>query len=297
MFGFKPTLPPSNTAPAAPPPKPVKRFNPFLPPQPELLVGPAEEYDFNVVLNKFTVVKDHILLTTKAFKNQSCLLSQSELYTLWKATLSFESERSSYLPDGSPNLAPDTQRAFAFHNNGVASGCSVHHRHLQILPWGDMPIADLIRKAGSQKLGVPFTLPSLPFVHSVVLLPASLRQSSHVPTPETGAQLYALYMDAYEAAYAPLGYSRVQLVDHFKGFDEKLEDFHETALSSNFIMTREFIYVTPRTQTRNRGIHVHSMGMAGLLVATSEEELAEIRSHGPMDILKGASVVKDAVKL
>jgi hypothetical protein len=60
-FAIKPGPPP-----AAPPSGPPKRFNPFLPPQPELLVGTVEgAEEWNVVLNKFTVVEGHVLLTTK----------------------------------------------------------------------------------------------------------------------------------------------------------------------------------------------------------------------------------------
>ncbi|KAJ3339425.1 hypothetical protein HDU93_008240 [Gonapodya sp. JEL0774] len=189
-FGFKPTLPSNAAAPPAPPPKPVKRFNPFFPPQADLLVGPVEDSDYQVVLNKFTVAKDHILVTTKA----------------------------------------------------------------------------------------------------------------------------------YEAAYAPLGVSRAQLEDHYKAFDPKFEDFHESAMASNFVMTRyvpgvikgvesgeyavravmptvEFIYVVPRTHHRPHDIHVHSMGIAGLLVATSEEERTIIKKVGPMTILKESAVAKSDGKL
>ena len=67
-FAVKPGPPP-----AAPPKAPVKPFNPVLVPEKALHVGVADSHpEFNVVLNKFTVVENHFLLTTKGGSLNVC---------------------------------------------------------------------------------------------------------------------------------------------------------------------------------------------------------------------------------
>jgi ATP adenylyltransferase len=56
-----------------------KRFNPFLPPEADLLLGtiPPEHI---AVLNKFNVVNNHLLIVTKDFVDQETLLTPQDFY-------------------------------------------------------------------------------------------------------------------------------------------------------------------------------------------------------------------------
>ncbi|KAI9014102.1 hypothetical protein DFJ74DRAFT_681256 [Hyaloraphidium curvatum] len=253
-FAIKP-----GPAPPAPPSGPRKPFNPFLPPQPELLVGQAND-DYNVVMNKFTVIENHILLTTKGFKQQSCVLDRSELGAMW-------SLMQGYGPD-----------AFGFHNNGLASGASVAHRHLQVLPY-KMPLTAAVEahvRSNGIKPYAPFQLPSLPFHH--VLAP--------IPPKADLADLHVCYVKLMELALGADGVRKLNEVD--VGYDM---GFVPEAPGSNLMLTPSWIFVVPRTEPRP-GIHIHSMGLSGLIVATTEEEIEFVKKTGPLNILKNAGVPK-----
>lgn len=87
--------------------------NPFLPPEPALLVGdwpPAHR----LVLNKFPVVPDHLLVVTRAFAPQDAPLELDDLTAL-RALL-------------------DAEDGLAFFNGGTVAGASQPHRHFQLVP-------------------------------------------------------------------------------------------------------------------------------------------------------------------
>jgi len=93
--------------PAAPRPA---NFNPFLPPEPDLLVCEAGPHH-RVLLNKFPVMSRHALLVTRLFEPQSAPLSEAD----WLATADLLQAA-----DG-----------LVFYNGGETAGASQPHRHLQ----------------------------------------------------------------------------------------------------------------------------------------------------------------------
>ena len=63
------------------PNKKKEHFNPFLNPDPNLVVDTV--YDkYNLMLNKFNVAPYHLLLTTKEFESQSDMLNKNDLKSL-----------------------------------------------------------------------------------------------------------------------------------------------------------------------------------------------------------------------
>lgn len=91
--------------------------DPFLPPEPELLVGGISPTHL-AVLNKFNVLDRHLLIVTRAFRSQEEPLDRDDLAALaW------------CLAEGD---------ALGFYNGGAVAGASQPHKHLQLVP---LPLA------------------------------------------------------------------------------------------------------------------------------------------------------------
>jgi len=132
-----------------------RRQNPFLPPDPALLVKEIPPRH-RCVLNKFCVIDRHLLLVTREFESQSRLLTHADFRAL-----------ASCLAEGP---------ALAFYNGGPEAGASQPHKHLQLLPLdriGPPPFAALLNAA---VVGGFERVADLPFQHRLVALPEQLLQ-------------------------------------------------------------------------------------------------------------------------
>ncbi|THF56579.1 ATP adenylyltransferase family protein [Pseudothauera rhizosphaerae] len=127
-------------------------FNPFLPPEPALTVGPLGEAHL-AVLNKFPVIDRHLLVITRAFEDQTAPLTAADF-----AALAFVMG-----PHG----------GLGFYNGGAAAGASQRHKHLQWIPAaaGEASLAPqtarLTAQAGDTAV---HTLAELPYRHAFVRL-------------------------------------------------------------------------------------------------------------------------------
>lgn len=88
-------------------------FNPFLNPDPELLVGDIGP-EHVIILNKFPVCLHHLVIARKEFAEQQTTLELSDFYAL----ASIMSEYG----------------GLGFYNGGPAAGASQRHKHVQWLP-------------------------------------------------------------------------------------------------------------------------------------------------------------------
>lgn len=88
-------------------------FNPFLPPDPDLTIGPLGEHHLGV-LNKFPVIDRHLLIVTRAFETQTAPLTRADFIAL----------ASVMTPLG----------GLGFYNGGPEAGASQRHKHLQWIP-------------------------------------------------------------------------------------------------------------------------------------------------------------------
>jgi ATP adenylyltransferase len=87
--------------------------NPFLPYDPSLWVADIGEHHA-VLLNKFNVIDNHLLIVTKHYEHQDQLLTVSDLSAI--AALVTQ------------------QGGLGFYNGGAVAGASQHHKHLQWVP-------------------------------------------------------------------------------------------------------------------------------------------------------------------
>jgi len=89
------------------------RTDPFLPPDPALVVGDVSDTHV-AVLNKFNVLDDHLLVVTREFRSQEEPLDERDLAAL-----------AACMAAGP---------ALGFYNGGEKAGASQPHKHLQVVP-------------------------------------------------------------------------------------------------------------------------------------------------------------------
>lgn len=129
--------------------------NPFLPPDPELLVGCVSPTHL-AVLNKFNVIADHLLLVTRRFVPQEEPLDLADLDAAARAMAGVD--------------------GLAFYNGGSVGGASQPHKHLQVIPLplgpgpAPTPLDVLLDGADLPAQGAG-RIDRLPFVHAVRALP------------------------------------------------------------------------------------------------------------------------------
>jgi ATP adenylyltransferase len=87
--------------------------DPFLPPYDDDLFVADVSRTHAVLLNKFNVIENHLLLVTRAFEPQSSTLGEEDFRALWACMAELD--------------------GLAFYNSGPTAGASQGHKHLQLV--------------------------------------------------------------------------------------------------------------------------------------------------------------------
>ncbi|MGB7399240.1 ATP adenylyltransferase family protein [Castellaniella sp.] len=131
-------------------------FNPFLHPDPALLVGAVGDHHV-AILNKFPVCLHHLVLARRQFAEQRSPLEEIDFQAL-AAVLSAEG-------------------GLGFYNGGAAAGASQRHKHIQWIPASDQN-ASLQALAAGLPAGLPEGAvarhPALPLAHCFVSIDAGV---------------------------------------------------------------------------------------------------------------------------
>ena len=130
-------LPRGETAKGRGPDAPRLRENPFADPEPDLVVGPIGAHHL-ALLNKFSVVREHLLVVTRAFEEQRTLLRERDFAALVEVMKDAE--------------------VLAFYNGGREAGASQPHRHIQVVtlplsPRRSVPMSALLEH---EPVALPF---------------------------------------------------------------------------------------------------------------------------------------------
>jgi len=227
-----------------------KRFNPFLPPETDLLVGEIQP-DHVAILNKFNVVNNHLLIVTKDFIDQETLLTPQDFYALCWSMNEF------------PSLA--------FYNGGEVGGASQPHKHLQLVPLPlcgaeiSTPMDAVIQTARLDHS--PQSINASPFTHRIAALP-DVSKDIHT----SANKLYKLYLTMLD----DLGLSPVQK-----------QDTWWQSSPYNLLVTREWMLLVPRAREKIESISINSLGFAGSLFVFDNAALQRVHEIGPMQVLKG----------
>jgi ATP adenylyltransferase len=229
-----------------------KAANPFLTPEPALVVGQVSD-THTAVLNKFNVVERHLLLVTRHFEDQEMLLTREDFAALWFCLGEYD--------------------ALGFYNGGREAGASQPHKHLQLVPLPlvsghlSVPIEPLLPAA---EVDTPVTAPALPFVH------AFTRLGGDATAPGCAA---SRSLDLYSAMLRHAG---------MEGAEPSRPK--RQAMPYNFLMTRHWMLLVPRTRDCFEDISLNALAFAGSLFVRNEAQYARLREAGPMHALQAATM-------
>ncbi|MBN1655283.1 MAG: phosphorylase [Deltaproteobacteria bacterium] len=224
--------------------------NPFLPYDRAMFVADISPTHL-CLLNKYNVIEHHLLIVTRAFREQEELLDFEDFEALWICMAEFE--------------------ALGFYNGGEASGASQRHKHLQLVPLPlaergpRVPIEPLI---GSAKFkGRLATIPCFPFVHSIAKLDPILVNDAQRAASET-LRLYRLMLEK-------VGLNKR---DSLSG--------QAQAGPYNLLVAREWMLLVPRRCECFKSISVNALGFAGAMLVKDKDEMRSLSKHGPIKVLE-----------
>jgi ATP adenylyltransferase len=231
-----------------------REINPFLPCEEDLLVGDLTD-THRCVLNKFNVVEHHLLIVTSLFEEQDDYLTGSDFSAMLAGLAEYES--------------------LAFYNGGVVAGASQRHKHLQLVPLPlspdgpGVPIDPVIGEVRYE--GKTGTSPAFPFVHAVAPV-----NSRWVRRPlESGEEMEKVFHLMLKAVGMERGESPLR---------------ERQTGPYNFLATREWMLLVPRSEEFFDGTSVNSLGFAGALLVRSREEMERLKARGPMTVLRSVAV-------
>ena len=224
--------------------------NPFLPYDQDLFV--ADISDTHVcLLNKFNVLDYHILMVTRSFQEQESLLTLSDFEALLLCLREYE--------------------GLAFYNAGKAAGASQRHKHLQMVPLPltaevrHLPIEPILRSARFEAtMGV---VPNLPFLHVIT----KMNPQWINPSGEGAQDILQQYLDMLGS----VGLSGPGT----KGDTMRPRPY-------NLLVTREWMFLVPRSTECFGGISVNALGFAGGFLVRDEEQFNLLKKIGPMNALQ-----------
>lgn len=223
----------------------AKPSNPFLPPyQVDLYVADASP-SHACLLNKFQVIKHHLLIVTRAFEPQESPLSLADFEALGRCMAEYDS--------------------LAFYNGGTVAGASQPHKHLQVVPLPlssrgpAVPVESVLGSftGGVERCGTS----ELPFRHVV----ARLDQRIWEQPQRAATTMLRIYRES------------LALV----GLDPDAAD----PGPYNLLVTRRWMLLVPRACESFESISLNSLAFAGSIFVRDEAQLARIESRGPMAAL------------
>ncbi|RIK96012.1 MAG: phosphorylase [Proteobacteria bacterium] len=266
----------------------AKGVNPFLPPDPALVVAELSPTHL-AVLNKFPVLDDHLLLVTRAYVDQEVLLDAADCAALALGLAEID--------------------GLAFYNGGRMAGASQPHKHMQLVrpplqggrrPPRSEPEASEVQLQGGRRPprsepeaseveaavdgAGAFAIPmearlrggdALPFAHAFTALDPALFERRDAAGP--------LLLDAYYALLAAAGLHVVAGPDGPRA-----------SAPYNLLATRRWMFVVPRRAGRFEGLAVNALGFAGSLFARGDAEREALVRCGPMNVLRAVAGVAPA---
>ena len=232
-----------------------KDFNPFLPYEEDLFVSDISQTHL-CLLNKFNVVENHLLIVTRDFEELDSLLNWQEFQAMWACLAEID--------------------GLVFYNGGKIAGASQKHKHLQLVPTPlapnqteSIPIAPLLASAVFE--GDVGRVPNLPFVHGFCRFDADL-----INSPNDAAQIT---LELYSKLLKAVGLLN--------------EDRDNNSIAYNFLATREWVFIVPRSEEHFESISVNSLGFAGALLVRNQEQMQMLKDCKPMGVLKQVGVSDD----
>jgi sulfate adenylyltransferase (ADP) / ATP adenylyltransferase len=228
-----------------------KDFNPFLPYETSLYVGELTK-NYRCLLNKFNIMDHHILMVTTDFVPQQAPLDLNDFLAA--------------------QICLQAHDGLVFYNGGIKAGASVVHKHLQMIP---LPLA-----TPSSSTPFPFfdlfanvditEKTTLPFPHRVTL-------TNYAPSATKN-----MFLELAE--------------NNCQSYYRLLNDLNVTPQADglmpphNMLMTRDYLWVIPRSQESHRGLAVNALGFTGSLLLKNKTQLKQFDEIGYLELLKAVAL-------
>jgi sulfate adenylyltransferase (ADP) / ATP adenylyltransferase len=202
------------------------------------------------LLNKFNVVENHLLIVTRAFEEQTELLNLQDFLALAACMQEID--------------------GLAFYNGGQIAGASQPHKHLQLIP---LPLLE-----GVTHLPIETAIAQATYHNSIGRIDSF--QFTHAI-----AKVAFSSMDLGDAA-------RVMLDCYHRLLNSVgLTVGSQTQPSAyNFLATKNWILIVPRSQESFKSISVNSLGFAGSLFVRDRSSLELLKQITPMNILRNVAI-------
>ena len=231
-----------------------KKIDPFLPYEPELFVGDISPSHI-CLLNKFNVVDNHLLIVTRAFEEQTDLLNLEDFSALWSCMQEID--------------------GLAFYNGGKIAGASQRHKHLQLIPLPFLPnVVHLPINAAIANINFENSvgrISSFPFCHAIASLDLS---PSH--SPKAAAKTL---LQHYHALLNQVGFK----------IDSTTVNQQQPG-AYNFLITRNWMLIVPRSQESFQNIPINSLGFAGSLFVRDRTSLKLLKDLTPIRLLQNVAI-------
>jgi sulfate adenylyltransferase (ADP) / ATP adenylyltransferase len=228
--------------------------NPFLPYEEDMWVADISGSHV-CLLNKFNVIDHHLLIVTREFEAQEMLLTREDFEAIGVCMAEFD--------------------ALAFYNGGKEAGASQPHKHLQMIPLPmaergpSVPVEVLFPSARlEQPIG---RIPELPFEHSFARLKADSSRNGLMAAED----IFRLYRHMLH----DVGLNPCEMPEHSK----------QTG-PYNLLLTREWMFLVPRSKECFGSISINALGFAGALLVQNEQQMKMIEEQGCMTALRDTAV-------
>jgi sulfate adenylyltransferase (ADP) / ATP adenylyltransferase len=229
-----------------------KKIDPFLPYESNLFVGNLSPSHI-CLLNKFNVVNNHLLIVTRDFESQTNLLNLQDFSALWHCLEEID--------------------GLAFFNGGKTAGASQSHKHLQLIP---LPfLANIMHRPLEEAIAnITFKnslgkLDSFSFRHGIAALNISNHHSAEV--------VAEIMLQRYHALLADVGFPVDPQTQQQPG-------------AYNFLATREWMMIVPRSRESFQSIPINSLGFAGSLFVRDRSSLKLLKQLTPLKLLTKVAV-------
>eukprot|EP01100_Stratorugosa_tubuloviscum_P013759 TRINITY_DN7073_c0_g1_i1.p1 TRINITY_DN7073_c0_g1~~TRINITY_DN7073_c0_g1_i1.p1 ORF type:complete len:289 (-),score=121.34 TRINITY_DN7073_c0_g1_i1:43-909(-) len=230
-----------------------EKVNPFLNPDPDLTVNEICG-THNVLLNKFSVVNLHLLLTTKQFEPQEQPLNQRDFTAIWTVL--------------------KEENMLCFFNCGPESGYSQPHKHIQVVPLPfiqnnniDFPLESRLLDEPNILNNIAYKSNQLSFDHSIIKIDEEIWKQND---PIIAGQQFEI---------------------NYLNCAKNLNWFHRH--SYNFLMTRKCMWIVPRSKEKIQTLSVNALGFAGTFLVKTEQDEQLLRTIGADNLLSQVTFPKN----
>ncbi|GAB4546493.1 MAG: ATP adenylyltransferase [Pleurocapsa sp.] len=225
-----------------------KIIDPFLPYEEDLFICDISASHF-CLLNKYNVVEHHLLIVTRAFEEQTELLNICDFEALWACMQEID--------------------GLAFYNGGEEAGASQRHKHLQLIPLPFIPHAVDLPPIEAAIANIDFNgsitkIPAFPFRHAIAPL-----DLTGVKDTVAGAKIM---FDCYRNLLTAVGWNIKS-------------DCQQQPGAYNFLATKNWMLIVPRSHGKFETISVNSLGFAGSLFVRDRNSWERLKEVTPMTVL------------